>query len=102
MLAAVLEIVGDAAQTLDFRQGIGKRLDIRLPATRAISFPAVADGMTQAPSNPRRYNAYEIGWLGLRTKRGVFMSSPEIRQRIHQLAAEDDLELPPIAGCPEC
>jgi hypothetical protein len=56
--------------------------------------------------DPRRYNAYEMGWLlrnlGLRTKRGIFTSSPEIRQRIHQLAVECNLEVPSIDGCPEC
>jgi len=54
----------------------------------------------------RKYNAYNIGWLlkglGLRTKRGVLTFSAETRQRLHELADEHGLELPPVEGCPLC
>jgi len=76
---------------------------VKLTATRIAKR---VNALLRQRDDPRKYNAYEIGWLlrklGLRTKRGVVISSPEIRQRIHQLAAEYDLELPSIDGCPEC
>ncbi|HXZ32496.1 MAG TPA: hypothetical protein VEH30_09460 [Terriglobales bacterium] len=54
----------------------------------------------------RELNAHEVGRLlnriGLVTHRGVLTFNADVRQRVHELAAQFHLELPAVEGCPIC
>jgi len=51
VLARVLQVVGNAAQLLDFRQRVRESFDVGFPAARTVGLPAIGDGMAGALSD---------------------------------------------------